>query len=333
MTNSKVTIKDIADKLNLSKSTVSKAFSNATDVNLITKERVLTCASELGYMVKIKKQTHKHYICVFVYGIDISSMEQFGYEILLGLQSLASEKSCLTNIVKINDEQLKDGNYYNYANDNKCIGCFFMGFRPHKNFVKNLSDENLPLVVLDNSFNYGNVARIGCDHIKGFYNITKYIINKGHTRIAFFGGEKDSIITIERQQAYKKALVNHDVQIRPDLIGYGHFNGEGTKAVLQKLLIHKPTAIACVSDVIANCVIKELAGMNIRVPEDISVTGYDDIPIAQYTTPPLTTVNQNRLHIGKTAFNLIMQMRLGISFSEIVLKPTLIERESVKEIR
>lgn len=90
--------------------------------------------------------------------------------------------------------------------------------------------------------------------------------------------------------------------------------------------------MVCISDLLACTAVKELIRAGYSVPEDISVTGYDNLPPSEYSQPPITTLSQNRIHIGKTTFFMLQQMKNGIRIKSLMLRPELIERESVREI-
>ena len=332
MNTHKVTIADIAQKLNLSKSTVSKALSNATDVNEQTRERVLSCASELGYPVGMGKAIKEKSIVIFIYGITYGDVDQFGYEILLGIQSAASQSNYGVKVVAIDDEELKSGKYYSVMSGGNYEGSFFLGFRPHETFIDHVKEMNLPIVVLENYFDSPLVARVSCDNSHGIQQLVAHLIEKGHRRIAYLGGEEDSIVTQERKNAYCNALLSFGIKPEEGLVQYAHFSGKNLKKQTLALVREKPTAIVCVSDIVACSAVRVLTSAGYSVPEDISVTGYDDLPAARYCHPPLTTVLQNRIHIGKTAFSMLHLMKSGIKIDSVFLRPQLVVRDSVKEI-
>ena len=143
-----VTIQDIADRLGMAKSTVSKAISGATDISEKTRERVLACAGEMGYQVKTKHVSYTKSIVVFIYGsIHYDKVDQFGYEIILGLQAAAAEHGIGVNITAISDVELKSGNYYSIVSGGNCEGAVFLGFKPHHVFIEHIRSLNIPLVI------------------------------------------------------------------------------------------------------------------------------------------------------------------------------------------
>lgn len=332
MAGKNVTIQDVANKLGISKSTVSKALSGATDINEKTRERILSCASEMGYHAKTVKAVYSKNIVIFIYGIHYDKVDQFGYEIILGIQAAAAEHGIGVNVVAISDEELKSGRYYSIMSGRSYEGSVFLGFKPHSVFVEHIKELNIPMVVLDNNVECPMVARVGCDSADGIKQVVRYLYAKGHNKIGFLGGESDSIVTIERKDAYSQTLRQLGLEENPNAVKYGYFSGKGTKKRILEIAETGVTAVVCVSDLIACTAVKELIKAGYSVPDDISVTGYDNLPLSEYSQPSITTLYQNRIHIGKTAFFMLQQMNSGIRVQSVMLRPELIERESVKEI-
>ncbi len=333
MNDNKITIADIARKLNISKSTVSKALSNATDVSEKTRERVLSCASEMGYNVEPDAAVKEKNFIIFIYGINYGDVDQFAYEVILGFQAAANSENVGVQIVTIDDYELRSGKYYAVMKSRNYEGSFFIGFKPHKTFIEHVRRTNLPIVVLDNYFDSPLVARVGCDNQLGMRHMVRYLYKMGHRRIAFLSGEPDSNISTEREQGYRETLQEAGIPPEEILIGYGSFTGTGMEDTVLELAKKNPTAICCASDIIAcNCV-RILKNAGIGVPEQISVTGYDDLPGARFNSPALTTVYQNRIHIGKTAFHTLRLLQSGIKFKAALLRPELVVRDSVRQLQ
>lgn len=333
MAGKSVTIQNIADTLGMAKSTVSKALSGATDISEKTRERVLSCASKMGYQVRPARSSYNRTIMVFNYGsIHFDRVDQFGYEVILGIQTAAAEQGIGVRISSINDEELKTGQYYALLMGGGYEGCVFLGFRPHPLFIEKVQSLNIPMVVLDNYIDYPLVGRVGCDNAGGIRQLVRYLWSKGHDKIGFLGGEADSIVTLERFHAFSDALKELGLSSDPSAVKFGHFSGKGTRKRVLEIAESGVTAIVCISDLLACAAVRELTRLGYNVPEDISITGYDNLPPSEYSQPPITTMYQNRIHIGKTAFFMLQQMKSGIGIASVKLRPELIERESVRVI-
>lgn len=328
----RVTIQDIADKMKISKSTVSKAISGATDISEETRESIMRCAVEMGYHISPERLLRKKNVAVLVFGIHYGTSNQFGYEIIAGVQAAAVENNVGINIISVTEDQMNTGNYDHLVIDKGYEGLFFVGFRPHIDFIERNKGHNLPMVVLDNYIENPLVARVGCDNVDGISQIVRYLYRKGHRKIGFIGGEPDSIVTIERRNAFLNNLADLGLTAPSGVVKFGHFSGKGIKKITLDIAKEGVTAIVCISDVIASTAIKELIKAGYRVPQDISVTGYDNLPVSENCNPPITTVNQNRIHIGKAAFFTMQQIKNGIRISSVQLHTSLVERESVSDI-
>lgn len=142
------------------------------------------------------------------------------------------------------------------------------------------------MVVLDNYVDSPLVARVGCDSAEGIRQAVRYLWSKGHDRIGFLGGEPDSIVTIERKQAYSDALAELGLVEDPAAVKYGCFSAKGTKKRILEIAETGVTAVVCISDLLACTAVKELIRAGYSVPEDISVTGYDNLPPSRVFAAP-----------------------------------------------
>ena len=308
--NKKVTIQNIADKLGISKSTVSKAISGATDINENTRENIIRCAAEMGYVINYDKMSKNKSVAVLVCNVYYENAEQFGYEVIAGIQTAAAEQGLSVNIISVTKEQATLGNY-----DALVIG--------NKGY-------DVPFIVFDDYIDSPLTARVGCEN--GIHLVVLHLWKKGHRKIGFIGGESDSMVTVERKKLFCETVESLGGGNCKDLVRYASFSGDGVKEAALDIAGKGSTAIVCVSDVIASAAVRELAKAGYSVPADISVTGYDNLPIAEYCVPPLTTVDQNRIHIGKAAFMTMQQIKSGIRISTVLLHTRLVERDSVADI-
>lgn len=266
----------------------------------------------MEYNISPERMMRKKNVAVLVFGIHYGTSNQFGYEIIAGIQTAAIENNVGINIISVTEDQVNTGDYDHLIIDKNYEGIFFLGFRPHIDFIERNRGHNIPMVVLDNYIENPLVARVGCDNADGVTQAVKYLYAKGHRKIDFLGGEADSIVTIERKNVYADNLTALGIPVSESIIKYRHFSGKGIKRMVLDIAKENVTAIVCISDVLASNAIKELTKAGYRVPQDISITGYDNLPISECCVPPLTTIYQNRLHIGKAAFFTLQQIKSGI---------------------
>ncbi len=182
--------------------------------------------------------------------------------------------------------------------------------------------------MLDNYIPNKHVGYVGTDGFNGIDLAIKYLADNGHQKIALLNGSKNSMVTDERFQAFTQSMTKHNIPLEPALIANGYYVPECAKDHVSSFLQNGATAILCASDLIASGVIAELKRLGKRIPEDVSVIGFDDLPIAQHLTPTLTTIRQDRVAIGKSAFMMLEELIGGVSISKLLLKPELIVRNS-----
>ena len=141
-------------------------------------------------------------------------------------------------------------------------------------------------------------------------------------------GTRDSMVSEERRLAFLHATWLCGLSADERMMAYGYYEQNCAREYVPHFLAQGATAILCASDGIARWVLAELRRLGLRVPGDVSVMGYDDLPLAAGCEPPLTTIRQDRLALGKSAFSLLDSLMNGVAVSKVLLRPQLIVRES-----
>lgn len=328
------TIKDIAKKLGISVSSVSKGLSGASDVSEETRQLILNTAIELGYVSRRNKaESSTRKVCIFVENMGYERIEQFGYEIIVGFRLAATEKQWDVDIVPIAMNRHFDYDYEDYMTRNNYSAGFLLGFSLHNDFLKQLGRTKIPTVLLDNVVYNPHVGCVGIDNQQGLVCVVEHLAELGHTNIAMMNGELHSRVSQERLQGFKQGMIKCGLTIHKELIAHGDYTSTCAAQYVEGFVKGGATAVVCASDLIAHGVLAELYRLGLRVPQDISVTGFDDIPLARYTTPPLTTIKQNRLMIGKSVCMAMEQIMSGNAISRLLLMPELVVRESTGPVK
>lgn len=328
------TIKDIAKKLDISISTVSKGLNGASDISEEMKQLVLDTALEMGYVSKTRKSNPaKQKVVILVENMDYENINQFGYEIITGFRMASSEHQCEVSIMPVDLYLQSSQTYDSLMHQNGFSGAFILGFELNDIYIEQLKDTMIPTVLFDNYLPNPNIAYIGTDNTLGTNALVKSLYKHGHRKIAILNGREQSYITKLRFESYKKAFETFHLTLYDNLIGYGNFDPSTAKDFVKDFLEQGATAFICGNDLIASGVINELHHLGKRVPEDISVAGYDDLPIAKYLAPPLTTIRQERLTLGKMAFSLLMDKMNDSPVSTILVQSNFIERESIGYVK
>lgn len=324
-----VTIKDIANRLGIAVSTVSKGLNNASDISEETRQLVLDTAIEMGYTSRKLKASGSRKVCIFIENMDYENIEQFGYEIIVGFKLSAARRKWDVSVIPTNLNLQTTEKYDSYMLRNGYSGAFLLGFTLHDDWVKQLNKTTVPTVLLDNYIEKNvHVGYVGTDSSEGIDSAVSHLYDLGHKKIAFLNGAKNSMVSEQRKQAFINSMIKHGLIPEEKLIQYGYYVPDCAKDYVPGFLENGATAIMCASDLIATGVIAEVLKHGLRVPEDISVIGFDDLPIASQLSPSLTTIRQDRTDLGKSAFLLLDGLVHGISTSKLLLRAKYINRES-----
>ena len=213
-------------------------------------------------------------------------------------------------------------------------GAFVLGFSLIDPWMSEFKSSKCPTVLYDNQIeNNPKIASIGCNTQEGFDQIVKHLIQLGHKKIGLISGPLESYIGKARYNAYISALSKYNLEINDNYIGLGYYISDSTKEHVQRMYSLGITAIICSHDIRAISALTECFDHGIRVPEDLSIVGFDDLPMTAYTEPPLTTVRQDRSALGKAGYYAITCLLNDLPIGSILLRAPLIVRGSTGPVR
>ncbi len=323
------TIKDIANRLGVSVSTVSKGLNGASDISDELRQMVLDTAVEMGYTTKRSKKVENRKLCIFIENMNYETIDEFGYDMVLGFKQNAFRRKWDVDILPITPAFQEEEKYDTYLLKNGYCGAFLMGLALHDAWIKQLENTTMPTVLLDNFISDNpNVCYLGTDSYEGITMAVNHLVNLGHKNIAFLNGSLYSLVSDQRQEAFESAMAAASLPVQKDLMAYGYYVSDSAKYHVPGFLAAGATAVVCGNDLIAKGVIDECMKRGFRVPEDVSVVGFDDISIAATFDPPLTTIRQERNELGRCAYDILNSLIHHIPISKTLLRPKLIERES-----
>lgn len=326
-----ITINDIADRLGISKSTVSKGLNNATDVSAETKRLILETAAEMGYINKRVRQNAK--ICIIIENMDYNTPNQFGYDIIEGFKQMAELEGWIVDIIPVTPDFQKLNPYDVFMIQEGYQASFVLGFSLLDPWIEEFRTSHYPTVLFDNYIKGNpNVASVGCDNAEGFEHAVKHLVKLGHKKIGLISGPLDSYILRARYQAYIAALEKYGLEVNENYIGLGYYVSESTRTYIPKLVDQGVTAILFSHDVRAISAITECNDREIRIPQDLSIIGFDDLPISSYCEPPLTTIQQDRTALGKCGYYAMTSLLNNVPIGSILLRAPLIIRESTGSV-
>lgn len=340
----RVTMKDIAEKLNISVNAVSLALNDKVGVSEETRNAVLKTADEMGYFDEnpsFVMKNHFKNICLIIEERNFRDTH-FYTKVILGIENEARKNNydILVNFMNKDDFQVPSS-----IESRKVSGILVVGTIKDEH-LKTLLSYGIPIVLVDHASFTINTDAVLTQNMPGSYMATKYLIEKGHTQIGFFGEIDFSLSFKERWLGFSEAMRTSGLNVDPILnVNPGYcVIGRVEKYILSKNykevanIISKleklPTAWVCSNDSAAITLYNALGILGLKVPEDISVVGFDDIDICNIVTPHLTTIKVNKEIMGiKAVKRLLWRMdNPEEPYDNIRMEVKLIERESVKEI-
>ncbi len=319
-----VRISDIAEKVGVSKGTVSKALNGASDISETLRKNIVEVATEMGYVkANLKK------VCVLIQNTNYKHRDDFGYDIICGFKQMAKKNNHNAIVVDVNEDLQNQYTFDEFMRKNKYVGCLVVGFSFHDKWLEQFKKSLFPSVMLDNQSNNGTMcAQVGIDSQEAMDLVIKHLHELGHTKIGYLSGELGSYYSKNRFESFKKALSNYDLSFQEDLYGEHYLVSDCIAKYLPQILEKKATAIVCGHDLLANASIIQCQQMGYKVPEDISIIGFDNLPFTEHTIPPITTINQNRLHIGKSAYYALDSLLNSVLINTIFIHAELVVRNS-----
>ena len=199
--------------------------------------------------------------------------------------------------------------------------------------MKELETVDIPFMLMDSYVKNPKASSISSDNINSVADIVSHLIKLGHRKIGFLGGDKASIVTRERFSGYVIGLMESDIEYNSDYVYYGNYTEESGREAAEFFVKKEVTAIVCASDLIAIGLISGLKTHGIRVPEDVSVSGFDDLDIARYFSPSLTTVHQDFISLGLNAFTLLRQAIKGNKTKRVTIHTEPVFRDSTAPVK
>nr|MBC7243957.1 LacI family DNA-binding transcriptional regulator [Chloroflexota bacterium] len=327
------TMKDVAQAAGVSVTTVSHVINETRHVSEELRERVLKAMEELNYhpnsLARSLRQGISHTIGLIV----PDNSNPFFADVARVIETRGFEAGYSTILCNSDGQLEKELAYVNVLLAKQVDGVIFIAASSQSEHITLLTEEKVPVVIADRQMPNAQVDVVLVDNYHGGYLATEYLISLGHHRIGCITGPSDTTPSADRVCGYKDALTVAGLPIDEDLIVRGDFRYASGISGAQKLLsLEKPpTAIFACNDVMAMAAMAAIREKALAIPDDISVIGFDDIPQASFTFPPLTTIAQPIQDIGRIATDLLIE-RMSASAScssrKVILDVKLVVRGS-----
>jgi LacI family transcriptional regulator len=304
-----VTIIDVAREANVSYSTVSRVVNNKSYVKPETRQRVLEAMDQLGYQANLQARSlaggRSNVIGLLVHG----TISQYTGEIIRGIDDVLVPARYEMMLYTSHHGQIKEVEQINMMARGLADGLLLLLPLNPEQYLDSLRRQSFPYVLIDQKGDSTKDASVTAASREGTYKAIRYLIELGHRRIGFIAGTLEIAVAMERLEAYKQALSDYRIPLDPQLVKEGDFlqpsGFAGGNALLS--LPTPPTAIFASSDMMALGVMDAARTHGLRIPEDLSLIGFDDIPMAAVAHPGLTTVRQPLEEIGRIATEILLR--------------------------
>jgi DNA-binding LacI/PurR family transcriptional regulator len=332
------TIRDVARLAGVSAITVSRVINKKGYVSLRTRERVEKAIRTLDYHPNVLARSFVTGESRMIALIIPDITNQFYATVARGVQDAAKDKGYHLLLCNTDGNQEEELEYMRMARERRIDGLAITPPETSENeksdcYLQQLRGESFPIVMIGQRMDSPEIDTIKTDNRGGAHRAITHLIEQGHRRIALIGGPSFQGGVPERLRGYEQALNDHGLKADESLILEGNLQSDGGYRLTRRLLAmpERPTAIFALNDMMAIGVLRASHEAGVRVPEELSVIGYDDIPLASLVVPRLSTVAQPKYELGKIAGELLIdriQKKGPESWQSITLNSTLVIRDS-----
>lgn len=326
-----VTIKDISNKLGISISSVSKALNGATDISAKTREKVIEVANEMGYIKKSIINSKANLKFGIIIDQNCSEYDKIiNYDIMHGFNSKATGEGNDVLIVSLKDSS-KKGCLDSVIKGNNLSGAMLLINNVNEHIHKSISKINYPFVIINNylSIDKQNIGYVGVDMVEGMSNVVNYFFKLGHKNISFINIKHNDVFFQDKLVGYIAAFTSLGINYRSDnVLNISSDNYE--EEILKFVKERKPTAICADNDFTAYKILNILMGNGYNVPRDISIMGFDNNIISNFSLPTISSVGYDKSELGVKAYVALNNILNGNSINRMQIKSDIIERESTK---
>jgi LacI family transcriptional regulator len=325
MANRPVTIKDIAEKLNISVSTVSRALKNNPEISLQTREAVQKLAKELKYQpnpLAVALKTQKSNTIGVVVPQIVSS---FYASVVKGIEQVADEYGYQVFVSSSNEKKEKEEKNVNGFLNMRMDGIILSLSRATNTYehIHKIQEMGVPMVLFDRTSKELEVSKVVADDAAAAHTAVSHLIDGGAKRVAFLTGPEYMLFGRNRMRGYKKALKEKGFELDETLISRCDFTVEDAKKAALELLsrANRPDAFFAINDELAIGAIAAAKEMGLKIPSELAVVGFSNSRRSRYMEPAISTMDQNPKQVGREAAKLL--------FEQLDNKP---ESKEVKEV-
>ncbi len=330
-----LTLEDIARQAGVSRSTVSRVVNGHPSVRDHIRQRVLEVIRDTGYIPHAAARTlasQRSWMIGLVVPRTVSSFFTDPYfpHLTQGIAQACNQHNYTLGLFLVSSKEDEEKIYPRVSHRGSLDGVLVQSGHIGETLIDRLLTSNMPLVIVGRPFHLDGVSYIDVDNVEAAYNAVIHLIRLGYQRIGTITGRLNSNEGIDRKQGYLKALAERGRILDESLVAEGDFTEAGGYYAMQQLLPADPDAIFAASDIMAIGAMRAVREAGLQVPQDVAFVGFDDLPLATPSDPPLTTVRQPVEEFGISAVEILIDLiENGIEPARRVIMTTkLIVRDS-----
>jgi len=305
-----ISIKDIAREAQVSHPTVSRALRYSPLVKRETAERIRQIASSMGYRANAVARGLVTRRTRTIGAVVTTIADPFIGEVVSGIEEMANDHGYSVFVANCMADPEREIRVVDSFQERRVDGILVTSSRVGALYMPLLSQLKVPIVLINNQHPSEFVHSVTIDNIPASRKAVQHLVELGHQRIAYIGDQFGFQSDTERFAGYREALESADFPFSPELVVHGDGRPEGGRQAVEKLLALPtlPSAVFCYNDMSAIGALSGIRCHGLRVPEDISLVGFDDLFIASYSDPPLTTIRQPKRLMGRMAMEILLNL-------------------------
>ena len=337
-----VTIKDVAALAGVSPSTVSRTCKDHPSISEETKERVRQAMAELGYEPNFQASNLANQNSKTV-GIVLPPSRREAYEnsiyleMIRGISQFCNERQYASTVIAGQDEAELIQIIQNMVRSGKADGFIVLFSKQQDSIIDYLNEEGISYVLIGTATQYANqTIHVDNDNIMASQEATEYLIQFGHKKIAYIGGNFSHVYSNDRKKGYQLALLQHELDMKPEYCVEMPSIDKYTPEPIQKLLTlpERPTAIVVSDDILAIVVQQVCLEQGLSIPKDISIVSFNNSLLSRINNPKLTSIDVNAYQLGiEAASQLVSHIENpNLLATKSIIPHSLIERDSCRNI-
>ncbi|MGM0419855.1 MAG: LacI family DNA-binding transcriptional regulator [Bacillota bacterium] len=334
----KVTIKDVADKAGVSPSTVSRVISDSSSISQPTKDKVTKIMNEMGYYPNaiarsLVKQKTRTIGLVMSRPTDRALANPFFSGVIQGIAAVAQEKNYSLLFAAADSYQVEYDEALKQLQAGRVDGLILLASRINDVLIKKLLEHGFPFVLIGRSQEYPDIPRVDNDNYEAAYSLAEKLLQSGYSKFAVLAGQKDYVFTGDRLAGVKDCLNSRNIQLGEEKVVYTDFTFDSARSAAAQLMERGDLEVLIAfDDLLALAAVQAAEALNVKVPQDLGIVGFNDQSLISKLHPALTTVRIPILTMGENAVGMLIRMLEEEDFQgeELIIPTEIVERETLR---